>query len=199
MRSCQVCGCASWGPVGDPAEIRRRTEFAVDLPAEAFVRCDNCLSVARADLLQDSSQSTPTAPPDADFGGLGSFLKPVMATLMPSIPAPPTRLERLTVALLRSGMFAKPDGWNLSALLTQEDKPSILIEVARHLESQLDQSVTPKTTAKQPWLVLSFFTRQEFECWVAGFLDAMLVPGAVEGGYSEKFYEAAVAYATKQS
>lgn len=194
MRVCQVCGCASWGPIGNLAEIQRMTEFQVDLPAEAFVRCDNCKSIARADLLQDAEFKPGVVSPPSP--GLPDFMTDMLAKVMPVVPAPPTRLERLTVALLRSGMFGAVDYRALAEMQKRPGETSVVIAIARDLERQLDE---PIATAKQPWLTLSFPAREEFERWVTGFLDAMLCPGAVEGGYSEKFYEAAVAYATKQS
>lgn len=193
MRACQLCGCASWGPIGNPESIARLAEFIVTNGHE-FVRCDGCKSIGRKDLLQEAPQ--PMTPPDAGFD-VGAFMKPVMATLMPPIPAPPTRTERLVLEILRGHPRT---GKNQSSA----DYAQWVVALARVIEWELDHPTGPSASeaidpSKQPWLVLSFPAREEFERWVTGFLDAVVWPGYNTGpkDYSTQMYERAITYATQ--
>lgn len=57
MRACQVCGCKSWGPIGDPAKLERVSPWRLS-ENWTFVRCDNCTAIAREDLLLEGDTQT---------------------------------------------------------------------------------------------------------------------------------------------
>lgn len=199
MRPCQLCGCASWGAIGDPSEIVRMTEFALDLPAGAYVRCDNCKAIARLDLVQDAEFKPGLITPPS--GSMPDFMSNIFERVMPAVPTSPTRLERLTVALLRSGMFASIDVRSLLGVLKNPDKTSVVIAIARDLERQLDQPITSAMdpSAKQPWLVLSFPARESFDYWLTGLWDAVNKADhndfTTTSEYTEVHFDAAAAFA----
>lgn len=184
MRACQVCGFSSWGPLKSVSELQRLAEFDPKPDVFAWVRCDNCKSIAQVGWVQESAPSTPATPPDAGFPGIMSNL----LNLVPTAPLPPSRTERLIHTLLRSSMW------------TRKDTVTDVVVAARALETALDAppaSIAGKESEKY-WLVLSFPAREEFERWFTGLLDAVNQAdhiGFTTQDYPPKWYDAAVAYA----
>lgn len=190
MRCCQLCGCTSWGPVGNRAELRTQIEFKGYEKDVEYVRCDNCKSIARKDLLETlGAYVDPPESPAPDAWDLGSMF----AKVMPSMPAPPTRTERLTQTLVRRAQIL--DIYNNQLAVE-------IVRFARQLETALDNPAVTQIDpiANTPWLVLSFPAREEFERWVTGLFDTVnRDTGADKKDYTQETYEAAIRYATKQS
>lgn len=190
MRCCQLCGCTSWGPVGNPDELRRASAFLPDARVDEFVRCDGCKTVAKREFLQGpTAQEMSGGPVPAGVLDLPAIA--MMKEFIAPIPPPPTRTERLVHTLLRSDLLDT----------SQVDTAQTIVGFARDLECALDappSGCRTEPTSSACWRVLSFASRMDFESWLTGLWDAVnaVHPGfTATAEYPDAWYDTAAHFA----
>lgn len=143
MRRCQLCGCASWGPVKDPdvmikvlaTPIVHAVGAAVRHDADTvLLQCDGCASLAREDLIADR---VPVGE-DLSINSINSLSGyPIVATALRPLPPEETRTERLVRSML--------DMTNMD-----NHTPQALVRFARAIESELDRCCAPHLKESAP-------------------------------------------------
>lgn len=146
MRSCQLCGCSSWGPIKDATvregilarPILRGPEPAVMRdPNIVLLECDGCGSFADEALISEPVPTLTrlsdipfglTAPPSIDYGEAARSAQVMLQNMGIQPKTPETRTERLVRSMLESGMAHNP----LSA------PARTLVAYAREIEVELD-------------------------------------------------------------
>jgi hypothetical protein len=151
MKSCLLCGAASWGPA-DPAVTQ--SFQAMHTPPEGtpteYRMCDNCGVLAREDLINVSapgplSMDAPFQPPFQLIGGPNPPADPfvsglqLMKGLMPE-RAPETRLERIVREVIRSDNLID---FVLMDKGGAENLAQALVDYARAIEKAMDQETRP--------------------------------------------------------
>lgn len=132
MKSCPLCSACSWGPIKNETLLPTIVwQILKEQPMQTlvdFVRCDNCGQIAQQALLEEPIGST--FPPGSGWGPIGpdpvTQVGELFKQAMALKGAPPTRTERLVVAMLQ---YSIP-GAHLA---------TDLVEYARALEAELDK------------------------------------------------------------